>query len=139
MAQLSNFSSSNEFSPDQSSEISAARLLFVSNILECEPLAREMAGVSDLLFIPFEQLSEETLTGFDPDTVAMPLFSDDFDCLDVSRILVACEYTGRVLVFHPDIPRSDETMLEVSRTFPTLEIEFMSLPRDRRCSPIKPD
>lgn len=139
MAQLSKFSSPNELSPDQSFEISAARLLFVSNILECELLAREMAGGSNLKFISFEQLSEETLTGFDPDTVAMPLFSDDFDCLDVSRILVACEYTGRVLVIHPDIPRSEGIMLEVSRTFPTLEIEFVSLPRERWCSPIKPD
>lgn len=112
--------------PHRNEQDTTTRVLAIGNQFEAG-----ISGGTGLLadhrfttFTAFERTDYET---YDPHIVIGPLIGEGFDAFEIAQFLQSRDFTGTLMIFAPRLPKPELVRSELSKAFPDLDIDVVSL------------
>lgn len=78
----------------------------------------------NVVFVPFNDLSERTLERFRPSVIVSPVLASDYDCIELTLLLRNVGYKGVYRAVAHDMPRPELIEREVSQLYPELNFKI---------------
>jgi hypothetical protein len=125
---MSSFTNASQrhFGPPRPRQMTAHRVLVVGPV---RPMLRANRLDEDLVIhTQLRHLTRPLLDQVRPDSVLAPLFTPDWDVLDLATILSDLGYFGPLVVQTRPLPRADLVLGELQGLFPTLSLAFVEDP-----------
>jgi len=102
-------------------------ILVVGNVNDWRRSGRILPQDTDLHFIDYTELDRPVLERFNPDIVLAPLVGAGFDALDLAARLQAFEFTGRLRVLCPKLPRPEMVTAELHAQAPDIDCDLLQI------------
>ncbi len=107
---------------------SADRILAVGMPKSYDYLRHHMPQDSEVSCVGFGALSPEFLEDLQVDCILCPLFTHDFDCIELTERLHRHGFEGGVRAVTAYVPRADIVRKDVVRTYPGVNFDILQLP-----------
>lgn len=77
-----------------------------------------------IAFVKFEEITEETLAHYQPETIYSPILAKTFDCIELAMILHMCGFSGQYRAMASNLPNPDLIEREVRQLCPQLDFKI---------------
>ena len=98
--------------------------LLIANILTWRRDGRDVPNVEVFRFAAFGELTEDLLAEVAPDVVLSPLIGEDFDAVEVARLLQRWDFRGRYRAITASLPCLDAVRAEVLEAAPDVDFDL---------------
>jgi len=111
-------------------------ILVVGNIDQWISSGRDLPDIAQTEFCAYSNLSADLLAHLRPDIILCPLLCEQFDILDLVRVLDSLNYAGRIRAMSPPMPNPDIILREVQLEYPKLDFDLIEVRPGPKLRPV---
>lgn len=115
------------FDPVHPEQAQALIILVVGNLTRWRQEGKEVPRLTGFLFSSYSDVSLDFLRFHAPDLVLSALVGDEYDAVDLARLLSDYAYTGRYRALTTGLPNPAAVLREVRLAAPGLDFDLFDL------------